>query len=111
VPLGSRPPTDAAKRRFNHLFPKLLEVLSSYHVVMEGTGFFAAFKRATLTTLLQPFWRRRMFHVHANCNEVLVQIQPSLLPIAKNLLELATIRGFLESERQDPELAANHDSP
>jgi hypothetical protein len=99
VPVGSPPPTDAAKRRFNQLFPELVKVLSSYHVVMEGSGFFAAFKRATLTTLLQPFWRRRLFHVHATCDEVLSQIDPDLLPIVTNLLQLAAARGFLLDER------------
>lgn len=96
VPVGSPPPTEAAKRRFNQLFPKLLAVLNGYHVVMEGNGFFAAFKRATLTTLLQPFWRRRLFHVHATCGEVLARVEPPLQPIVKTLLELAAARGFLD---------------
>lgn len=72
-------------------------MLSSYHVVVEGTGFFAAFKRATLTTLLQPFWRRRLFHVHATCDEVLTRVDPTLLPIATTLLESAAARGLLDN--------------
>lgn len=111
VPVGAPPPADAARSRFNQVFPRMVEVLSSYHVVMEGTGFFAAFKRATLTTLLQPFWRRRLFHVHATCAEIEAHAEPEVIPIVQNLLRLAGARGLLEDGPRGQTMRPHQDTP
>lgn len=111
VPVGAPPPADAARIRFNEVFPRMVALLSSYHVVMEGTGFFAAFKRATLTTLLQPFWRRRLFHVHATCEEIEAHAEPEVMPIVQNLLRLADARGLLKETTKSPQLRQTPNSP
>ncbi len=96
VPVGAPPPDGEARARFNAVLPKLMALVHSYHVVMEGSGFVAAFKRATLTTLLQPFWRRKVFYVHATCQEALTQMDASFQPIGQHLLRLAESRGLTE---------------
>lgn len=96
VPVGAPPPANEARDRFNAVLPRLMAQVSSYHVVMEGTGFVAAFKRATLTTLLQPFWRRRVFYVHATCNDALAQTDASFHHVAQHLIRLAESRGLTQ---------------
>lgn len=96
VPEGAPPPGPAARARMNDLMPGVVPVLSTYHVIMEGSGFAASLKRATLTSLLQPFWRRRMIFVHREYSEILADVDPAFLTVAKTLLHLADVRGLLQ---------------
>lgn len=100
VPVGAPAPDGVARARFNAVLPELMARVSSYHVVMEGTGFVAAFKRATLTTLLQPFWRRKVFYVHATCEDALSQMDDTFYVIAQDLLRTAEERGLTRGSLQ-----------
>ncbi|HEX2734876.1 MAG TPA: hypothetical protein VHM70_24895 [Polyangiaceae bacterium] len=95
VPQGAPAPEGAAKRRMDEILDPVLKNLSSYHVVFEGEGFGAAFKRGVLTNLLQPFWRKRMFFVHATCADVKAKLLPEEVGPAQAVLDLARSRGLL----------------
>lgn len=94
VPEGSPAPEGEAKRRLGMLFPSLLAYCSSYHVVVDGEGFVAAFKRGVLTNLLQPFWRRRMFFVHSRCSDIKSKLLPQEVRAVDAVLDLARARGL-----------------
>lgn len=95
VPAGSPAPEGAAKQRLDQLFPRLLAHCSSYHVVIEGEGFVAAFKRGVLTNLLQPFWRKRMFFVHARCSDIKNKLLPHEKQAVETVLYLAEDNGLV----------------
>lgn len=95
VPAGSPAPEGAAKQRLDQLFPRLLAHCSSYHVIIEGEGFVAAFKRGVLTNLLQPFWRKRMFFVHARCSDIKTKLLPHEKQAVETVLYLAEDNGLI----------------
>lgn len=95
VPSGAPPPDGAAKQRLKAVLPGVLSACSSYHVVLEGEGFAAAFKRGVLTSLLQPFWRKRMFFVHATCADIRSKLLPEEAPAVESVLATARVRGLL----------------
>jgi hypothetical protein len=94
VPPGAPAPEGATRKRLDEILPTLIGHLRSYHVVLEGEGFVSAFKRGVLTSLLQPFWRKRMFFVHATCADVCSKLAPDELEAVDNVLKLAQIHGL-----------------
>lgn len=98
VPQDAPPPAPLVKQRFNTLMPEVIAQCSSYHVVLEGSGFVAAFKRGVLLSLLQPFWRKRVFFVHARCADVPGALSPEERRCAKAVLEKADALGYLQTK-------------
>jgi hypothetical protein len=94
VPVGAPPPKGDARNRLDALMPELLEHCASFHVLLEGDGFVAAFKRGVLTNLLQPFWKQRVFFVHADTADVLAKVSPERRANAEELLRTARLRGL-----------------
>jgi hypothetical protein len=101
VPVNAPPPDAAARARLDKVMPGIVEVCSSYHVVLEGDGFGAAVKRGILTGLFQLSWRRKTFFVHATVNEVAHHVRPELKRVVAAMLELAAKRGLLTGEAPD----------
>jgi hypothetical protein len=97
VPVDAPPPAPLVKQRIRTLMPEVLAQCSSYHVVLEGSGFVAAFKRGVLLSLLQPFWRKRVFFVHANCADVPGTLSPKDRQCARAVLEKADTLGYLQA--------------
>jgi hypothetical protein len=72
VPADAPAPEGECRKRLNSALAEWMKLCSSYHVVLEGQGFVAAFKRGVLTNLLQPFWRPKVVFVHARCDDVVI---------------------------------------
>jgi hypothetical protein len=95
VPVDAPAPEPDVRKHLNGLMPTIVKYCSSYHVVLEGEGFMAAVKRGVLTSLLQPLWRKRVFHVHATANGVLGSLPADERDLATRLLKVAGEKGCL----------------
>jgi hypothetical protein len=97
VPAEAPAPDAEVRKYLNSILPRFMESCSSYHVVLEGTGFGAAMKRAVVTGLMQLGFRRGSFFVHASASEVTHHVRRENQPEARAILELAAKRGLLDS--------------
>ena len=97
VPVDQPPPSAEVRRYLDGLMPAFVELVSGYHVVMEGAGFAAAVKRAVLLGLFQLTWRRKTFFVHSSVDEIRGSLEPKLRPAMQALLDLAKSRGLLDA--------------
>jgi hypothetical protein len=95
VPADAPAPDDDVRRYLSTVLPTMTRSCSSYHVIMEGAGFFAALKRGVLTSLLQPIWKKKVFHVHAEANEVPESLSGSDRLAAERILHQARSLGLL----------------
>jgi len=96
VPAGAPAPDASTRKHLNAAMPLTAECCSSYHVVMEGTGFGAAVKRGVLLSLFQLTQRRGLFHVHANCDDLLRHVSTEEAATVRNLLNRARSQGLLD---------------
>jgi hypothetical protein len=95
VPVDA-PAPDAELRKFiNGQMPTLIESCSSYHVIMEGSGFVAAVKRGVLTSMLRPIWKKKLFFVHARAEGVTRTLFGAERSAAEELLDRARRLGLL----------------
>lgn len=95
VPINAPTPTTDALRDLNALLPEMMTFCSSYHVILEGSGFKAAMKRGVVTGLLQPIWQPRVFFVHATALAVFERIGREDSALVAELFKLAGRRGLL----------------
>ncbi len=96
VPSDAPPPDPEVRQHLVALLPVFLGRCSSYHVILEGTGFFAALKRGVLTNIIQPFWKKRVFFfVHASASQVLDKVRDEEHRDAARVLQMAQTRGYL----------------
>jgi hypothetical protein len=95
IPQGSPAPDDEARAHMNALMPRFIKVCSSYHAVIEGSGFVSAVKRAILAGLLQFGFRNGTFVVHESEKSVAGRVDRSMRPRVEALLSLAGTRGLL----------------
>lgn len=96
VPSDAQPPDAEARAHLDELMPTGIAMCSSYHVVLEGTGFIAGMKRAVLAGLFQISWRKGMFFVHSVPKEVIFKLDRAQRPIGEKILQLADARGLLQ---------------
>lgn len=96
VPAGAPTPSSPARQAMNRILPDVIDACSSYHVVLEGDGFLAAFKRGVLLGLLQPVWKPRLFYVHATCSDVLRDVTTAEVSCASELLRAADKAGIIK---------------
>jgi hypothetical protein len=96
VPSDAPPPDEEVRKYLSASIGSMMRTYSSYHVILEGTGFLAAIKRGALTSLLQPIWKKKVFHVHATANEVLRALSGDERAAADEVLILADRRGYLD---------------
>jgi hypothetical protein len=97
VPCDAPPPEADVRAYLNVQMPAFADICSSYHVVLEGTGFLAAVKRALLAGLFQLNWSRGKFYVHATASEIPDKLYGVPLARAEKLLQAASNRGLLVS--------------
>jgi len=95
VPMAAPPPEGDTRNYLNSMMPRFIRVCSSYHVVLEGTGFVSAVKRAILAGLLQVGWRNGTFFVHENEKGIFAKVERTLRPDAEAILALAEANGLL----------------
>ena len=95
VPVDAPPPDAKVRAHLDKLMPRIVQVCSTYHVVLEGEGFGAAVKRAVLTSIFQLGWHRKTFFVHAKSEEVLRCAEPVTRPAVTKLLAAARAQGLL----------------
>ena len=110
VPVTAPPPDSAARARLDQLMPGIVQICSSYHVVLEGDGFGAAVKRGILTGMFQLSWRRRTFFVHATVNEVARNVGPGQQRAVSAILEIAAKRGLLSGPPPEASAPPQRDS-
>ena len=95
IPTTAPPPDAVVRARLNELMPRISEVCSSYHVVLEGDGFSAAIKRGILIGFFQLGWQSKLFFVHATVNEVASNVSLACKPVVRAIVETARVQGLL----------------
>ena len=95
VPPTAPAPDDAVRPYMNSLMPRFIKVCSSYHVVLEGTGFVSAIKRGVLASILQLGWRNGSFFVHDHARSVSAKVDRSVRADVESILGLAEAKGLL----------------
>lgn len=96
VPTDAPAPDEQVRKYLSAHIASMVQSCSSYHVIMEGSGFMAAIKRGALISLLRPIWKKKVFHVHATANEVLRTLSGDDRAAADEVLILADRRGYLD---------------
>lgn len=96
VPKDAPIPAPEVRTRLNAVMPLIPTLCSSYHVVLEGSGFVAAVKRSVLISLFQISARRNTFFVHAKAEEVLSKLPPEKHARVRRLLIHAQQDGLLD---------------
>ncbi|MEI9941016.1 MAG: hypothetical protein WDO69_27680 [Pseudomonadota bacterium] len=99
VPVTAPAPDAQFRAQLERLMPDLLQLCSTYHVVLEGEGFGAAMKRGVLTGMFQLSWRRKTFFVHAKALEVAGSVPLEQRLAVTKLLDAAQLRGLLGATR------------
>ncbi len=97
VPAQAPPPDAKVRQHLDTLMPEIVEACSSYHVVMEGDGFFAAMKRAVLLGIFQIRWRRGVFFVHSTMAELREETALADRTAVASVLASAERAGLLSS--------------
>jgi hypothetical protein len=95
VPTAAPAPDPDVRQHLNALMPRFIKSCSGYHVLLEGSGFVSAIKRAVLASLLQFGWRNGTFFVHESEKGVLAKVERASRPDVEAILELARKRGLL----------------
>jgi hypothetical protein len=95
VPPDAPPPDAEGRAYLDRLMPTVLDWASTYHVVLEGTGFVNAVKRGVIVSMFQIRWRRGTFFVHSTTGEVIHNVPKEAKQDVANVLELARARGLL----------------
>jgi hypothetical protein len=95
IPKTAPAPDDDARAYMNLLMPRFVKVCSSYHAVLEGSGFVSAIKRAVLTGLLQWGFRNGTFFVHESEKTIAAKVGLGVRPAVETILNKAAARGLL----------------
>jgi len=95
VPEDAPAPEPIVRTYLNKIMPQVTALCSTYHVVLEGTGFLAAVKRGILVGLFQIGGRRDTFFVTATIDEVKKNVEPERQLSTRALLIRAEARGLL----------------
>ena len=95
IPVDAPAPDTEVRNYINSIMPEITEHCSSYHVVLEGTGFAAALKRGVLVGLFQVGRRRNLFHVHASATDVFRHVAPDCESSVRHLFARADALGLL----------------
>ena len=95
VPVDAPPPDAKVRQYLNSLMPRIVGLCSTYHVVLEGSGFIAALKRGVLVSLFQIGNKRGTFFVHSDIDEVVRNISAERQLAVRALLIRADARGLL----------------
>lgn len=101
VPVDAQPPDAETRAYLDELMPAGIAMCSSYHVVLEGTGFVNGMKRAVLAGLFQMSWRRGMFFVHSVPKQLIFKLERGERAVGERILQLAAARGLLEGPAPD----------
>ena len=70
APDSSTPPDNETRDAMVKSMDDMIQVCSSLHLVVEGTGFRNSIKRSVLTGILLASGKSKNFYVHANFDEV-----------------------------------------
>lgn len=95
IPAKAPPPDAATRSRIDTVMPRLMQVCSTYHVLLEGEGFAAAVKRGVLIGLFQLTWRRGTFFVHAVTTTLTRGLSTADARAVGEVLQMANARGLL----------------
>jgi hypothetical protein len=107
VPADAPAPDAQVRTYLNSLMPTITSFCSTYHVVLEGSGFTAAMKRGVLVSLFQISKRRSMFFVHSSTAEVSTKVAPEKQVAVHRMLRRAEAAGLLSGPTPTAETAKN----
>jgi hypothetical protein len=96
IPLDAPTPNPTVRARLNAVMPTITTLCSTYHVVLEGSGFVAAMKRSVLLSLFQISPRRNTFFVHASVDEIASKLAPEKRATLRKLLVQVEKEGLLD---------------
>jgi hypothetical protein len=96
VPSDAPAPDAQVRSYLNSVMPTITTLCSSYHVVLEGSGFAAAMKRGVLISLFQISPRRNTFFVHASVDEVASKLPPERRATVRKLLQQVEKAGLAD---------------
>ena len=71
VPAHAEAPDPEVRAAITDMLQTFMSLCSSYHTVLEGSGFAAAAKRMVLSTIFLMTGRREKSHVHSSCDALL----------------------------------------
>jgi hypothetical protein len=95
VPQNAPPPEADVRQHLNSLMPRFIKACSSYHVLLEGSGFVSAIKRGILASLLQFGWRNGTFFVHENEKGIAAKVERQNRAHLESILKAAAAQGLL----------------
>jgi hypothetical protein len=95
VPQNAPPPEADVRQHLNSLMPRFVKACSSYHVLLEGSGFVSAIKRGILASLLQFGWRTGTFFVHENEKGITAKVERQNRAHLESILKAAEAQGLL----------------
>jgi hypothetical protein len=95
IPSDAPVPSAEVRRYIDRNMTELVRLCTSYHAVMEGSGFVAALKRGVLVSMQQLAGRSKTFFVHGTTDEVLQKIERSKGPAVRRLFQEARHKGLL----------------
>lgn len=102
APSDAPAPAPEVRAYLNSVMPVITTLCSSYHVVLEGSGFMAAVKRSVLLSLFQVSPRRNTFFVHSTVKEVAKKLAPEKHATLKKLLQRAERECLLSGTAHKP---------
>jgi hypothetical protein len=97
APVDAPPPDAETTAYLNGRMGAIVRRCSSYHVILEGSGFVGALKRGVLHGMFRVVQRRNTFFVHATAPEVLRKVPKTERPVASALLHRALQAGLLDA--------------
>lgn len=96
VPAQAEPPDPALRDAISAMLDQFLTLCSSYHTVLEGSGFAAAAKRMVLATIFVVTGRRGRNYVHSRCEEIASVLKPGERVEFEAALHVLRARGLLD---------------
>ena len=95
IPQDAPAPEGEVRAHMNALMPRFIKSCSSYHALLEGSGFVSAIKRAVLAGLLQFGFPKGTFFVHDDKKRIFEKVSVAQRPKIEAILELAARKGLL----------------
>ena len=94
VPADTTAPDEATRRAMGASLPRLLEHLTTMHVVIEGAGFAHSILRSAMTGIVLVGGKRGRVFVHSDLEAGLLKVASQLETSGAELLSALHARGF-----------------
>lgn len=107
VPPNASAPDEKIRSAITDMLERFMKMLTGYHAVFEGRGFFAAAKRTVLATTFLMSGQRHRYRVHATMEEVADSVLPAYRhEVHAAMMHFRTRGHFAHSVRPMPDARA-----